>query len=68
MPLSGFGKQPFRFGGKGKGMKGKKWQLRQVNFTLWILGDRVIRLSGYRAIGLLMDRDILTRYPDNPIT
>ncbi|MEN9297712.1 MAG: hypothetical protein RLZZ429_25, partial [Bacteroidota bacterium] len=26
MPFSGFGKQPFRFGGKGKGMKVKKWQ------------------------------------------
>ncbi len=33
MPLTGFGKQPFRFGGKGKGMKGKKWQFLQVNFT-----------------------------------
>lgn len=42
MPLSGSGKQPFRFGGKGKGMKGKKWQLWQVNFTLWILGEWAI--------------------------
>jgi hypothetical protein len=33
MPFSGFGKQPFRFGGKGKGMKVKKWQFPQVNFT-----------------------------------
>lgn len=46
MPFSGFGKQPFRFGGKGKGMKVKKWQFRQVNFTLGILGDRVIWISG----------------------
>jgi len=33
MPFSGFGNQPFRFGGKGKGMKVKKWQFGQVNFT-----------------------------------
>ncbi len=43
MPFSGFGKQPFRFGGKGKGMEAKKWQFPQVNFThvdvgCWVLG------------------------------
>lgn len=61
MPLSGFGKQPFRFGGKGKGMEVKKWQLRQVNFTMWILGDRAIGLSGYRV------RISFHQSPDHPI-
>ena len=46
MPFSGFGKQPFRFGGKGKGMEVKKWQFPQVNFTLWISGNRGIGISG----------------------
>jgi len=30
---SGHGKQVFRFGGKGKGMYTKKWQIHQLNFT-----------------------------------
>lgn len=35
----GQGKQVFRFGGKGKGMSPKKWQIHQLNFThkrLWM--------------------------------
>lgn len=48
----GHGKQVFRFGGKGKGMHTKKWQIHQLNFThkkrpFWPLESYELRALSY---------------------
>lgn len=46
----GHGKQVFRFGGKGKGMYPKKWQIHQLNFTHKKLAFPTLEIAFFRPL------------------